>query len=146
MDTSELELELKVKDKELTSVREDVERLQKNLLTLRDKSTNQIELLEKELREKGRRLTETEKLLSQQEDYEEIKKELKLIEIHLFIYLFIYLFVCLFIQYYEKCRVFKFISRSHTHCKSHDNHMIYSLLSQTSVKPLEVLLLEKNRG
>ena len=91
VDTSELELELKVKDKELTSVREDVERLQKNLLTLRDKSTNQIELLEKELRDKGMRLSEAEKLLSQQEDYEEIKKELKLTKS--FIYFIINLFI-----------------------------------------------------
>ncbi|XP_003384163.1 PREDICTED: protein CASP-like [Amphimedon queenslandica] len=110
VDTSELELELKVKDKELTSVREDVERLQKNLLTLRDKSTNQIELLEKELRDKGIRLSEAERLLSQQEDYEEIKKELNIM------------------------RSVEF------------SHSSQEATPTSSVKPLEVLLLEKNRG
>lgn len=68
---------MRSKDRELSSVREDIERLQKSLLTLRDKSTNQISLLEKELKEKETRLADAERQLTQQEDYEEIKKELK---------------------------------------------------------------------
>lgn len=72
-----MELELQAKDKELSCVLDDVERLQKSLNVLKENSSKQIMLLESQLREKESKLSDFEKKLEQQKDYEEIKKEIK---------------------------------------------------------------------
>lgn len=76
-DTTELELELKAKEKEVTCLLEDVERLQDNLKQLRETSTKQIALLEKQFKDNNQKLTVYEAKLKTQADYEEIKKELR---------------------------------------------------------------------
>ena len=61
----------------MSCVLDDVERLQKSLNVLKENSSKQIVLLESQLREKESKLSDFEKKLEQQKDYEEIKKEIK---------------------------------------------------------------------
>ena len=61
----------------MSCVLDDVERLQKSLNVLKENSSKQIMLLESQLREKESKLSDFEKKLEQQKDYEEIKKEIK---------------------------------------------------------------------
>ena len=77
MDTTELELEVKAKEKEVTCLLEDVERLQNGLKQLRETSSKQVTLLESQLESKKHTLSVFEERLKNQEDYDEIKKELR---------------------------------------------------------------------
>ena len=77
VDTTELELELKAKEREVTCLLEDVERLQNNLKQLRETSTRQITLLEGQLKDTTQRLKLLEDKLKSQTDYDEIKNELR---------------------------------------------------------------------
>ena len=77
MDTTELELEVKAKEKEVTCLLEDVERLQNGLKQLRETSGKQVTLLESQLESKKHALSVLEERLKNQEDYDEIKKELR---------------------------------------------------------------------
>ena len=74
---AELELELQAKDKEITRLLDDVQRLQNSLGQLRETSSRQVSLLEEQLREKASLTAQLEERLNQQQDYEEVKKELR---------------------------------------------------------------------
>lgn len=111
IDTTELELELKAKEKEVTCLLEDVKRLQNSFSQLKDSSSKHITLLETQLNEKICLVSQLENKLSIQKDYEEMKKELE---------------------------IMKSVEFSTSH---HESTMITG-----STKPLEVLLLEKNRA
>ena len=56
---------------------EDVQRLQSNLSQLRDNASRQVAALEEELKGKKALVEKMEERLSQQQDYDEIKKELE---------------------------------------------------------------------
>ena len=76
-DTTELEVELHTKEREVSRLLEDVQRLQSNLSQLRDNASRQVAALEEELKGKKALVERMEERLSQQQDYDEIKKELK---------------------------------------------------------------------
>jgi homeobox protein cut-like len=110
VDTTSLELELQAKDRELVNVRGDVERLQRNVKSISESSTSRIESLEEQLAAQSLRVKELEKIMQEQSDYHEIKKELNIL------------------------RTVEFSSSTS------------EVTSTTLSKPLEVLLLEKNKG
>lgn len=56
---------------------EDVQRLQSNLSQLRDNASRQVAALEEELKGKKALVEKMEERLNQQQDYDEIKKELE---------------------------------------------------------------------
>ncbi|MEQ2290103.1 hypothetical protein AMECASPLE_000055 [Ameca splendens] len=102
---SNLEVELRAKERETAQLVEDVQRLQASLTKLRETTSSQISQLEQQLGSKSAVLKELEEKLERQADYEEVKKELSIL------------------------KAMEFGSDS----------------VQDSSKPLEVLLLEKNR-
>ncbi|XP_047246584.1 cut-like homeobox 1b isoform X3 [Girardinichthys multiradiatus] len=102
---SNLEVELRAKERETAQLVEDVQRLQASLTKLRETTSSQISHLEQQLGSKSAVLKELEEKLERQADYEEVKKELSIL------------------------KAMEFGSDS----------------VQDSSKPLEVLLLEKNR-
>ncbi|XP_051786732.1 cut-like homeobox 1b isoform X4 [Erpetoichthys calabaricus] len=106
---SSLEVELTAKDREITQLVEDVQRLQANLSTLRESSASQISQLEQQLNTKNSTLKQLEEKLKGQADYEEVKKELNIL------------------------KSMEFVSSEGS-------------AAQDASKPLEVLLLEKNRA
>lgn len=106
---SSLEVELAAKDREITQLVEDVQRLQGNLTKLRENSTSQISQLEQQLTTKNSMLKQLEEKLKGQADYDEVKKELNIL----------------------KSMEFAPSDGSST--------------QDAASKPLEVLLLEKNR-
>jgi homeobox protein cut-like len=79
VDTTSLELELQAKDRELVNVRGDVERLQRNVKSISESSTSRIESLEEQLAAQSLRVKELEKIMQEQSDYHEIKKELNIL-------------------------------------------------------------------
>uniref|UniRef100_A0A3P9MXQ8 Protein CASP n=1 Tax=Poecilia reticulata TaxID=8081 RepID=A0A3P9MXQ8_POERE len=102
---SNLEAELRAKERETAQLVEDVQRLQASLTKLRETTSSQISQLEQQLSSKSAVLKELEEKLERQADYEEVKKELSIL------------------------KTMEFGTDS----------------VQDSSKPLEVLLLEKNR-
>ncbi|XP_038162267.1 cut-like homeobox 1b isoform X2 [Cyprinodon tularosa] len=102
---SNLEAELRAKERETAQLVEDVQRLQASLTKLRETTSSQISQLEQQLSSKSAVLKELEEKLEKQADYEEVKKELSIL------------------------KTMEFGTDS----------------VQDSSKPLEVLLLEKNR-
>ncbi|KAM4589859.1 homeobox protein cut-like 1 isoform 3-T3 [Fundulus diaphanus] len=102
---SNLEAELRAKERETAQLVEDVQRLQASLTKLRETTSSQISQLEQQLSSKSAVLKELEEKLERQADYEEVKKELSIL------------------------KTMEFGTDS----------------AQDSSKPLEVLLLEKNR-
>ncbi|XP_023207799.1 protein CASP isoform X4 [Xiphophorus maculatus] len=102
---SNLEAELRAKERETAQLVEDVQRLQASLTKLRETTNSQISQLEQQLSSKSAVLKELEEKLERQADYEEVKKELSIL------------------------KTMEFGTNS----------------VQDSSKPLEVLLLEKNR-
>ena len=76
-DTTELELELQSKEREVTRLLEDVQRLQSSLSQLRESASRQVSALEEEVRGKRVLVDQLQERLAQQADYEEIKKELE---------------------------------------------------------------------
>ncbi|PWA20153.1 hypothetical protein CCH79_00003905, partial [Gambusia affinis] len=105
---SNLEAELRAKERETAQLVEDVQRLQASLTKLRETTSSQISQLEQQLSSKTAVLKELEEKLERQADYEEVKKELRL----------------------GILKTMEFGTNS----------------VQDSSKPLEVLLLEKNRA
>uniref|UniRef100_UPI0037E7D57E cut-like homeobox 1b isoform X2 n=1 Tax=Semicossyphus pulcher TaxID=241346 RepID=UPI0037E7D57E len=103
---SNLEAELRAKERETAQLVEDVQRLQASLTKLRETTSSQIAQLEEQLSTKTATLKELEEKLQNQADYEEVKKELSIL-------------------------------------KSMEFGTSDSV--QDSSKPLEVLLLERNR-
>ncbi|XP_041851185.1 cut-like homeobox 1b [Melanotaenia boesemani] len=103
---SNLEAELRAKERETAQLVEDVQRLQASLTKLRETTSSQITQLEQQLSSKSAFLKELEEKLEKQADYEEVKKELSIL-------------------------------------KSMEFGTSDSV--QDSSKPLEVLLLERNR-
>ncbi|XP_060594772.1 homeobox protein cut-like 1 isoform X5 [Ruditapes philippinarum] len=73
---SNLEAELAAKEKEISQLVEDVQRLQGSLQKLRENTTQQVGRLEEELASKNKAFRILEEKLKTQEDYEEIKREL----------------------------------------------------------------------
>ncbi|XP_003968457.1 cut-like homeobox 1b isoform X4 [Takifugu rubripes] len=104
---SNLEAELRAKERETAQLVEDVQRLQASLSKLRETTSSQITQLEEQLSTKTATLKELEEKLQKQADYEELKKELSIL-------------------------------------KSMEFGASDSV--QDSSKPLEVLLLERNRS
>uniref|UniRef100_A0A4W4HSG6 Cut-like homeobox 1b n=1 Tax=Electrophorus electricus TaxID=8005 RepID=A0A4W4HSG6_ELEEL len=107
---SSLEAELSAKEREMVQLVEDVQRLQASLAKLRENSSTQISQLEQQLSAKSATLKQLEEKLQEQADYEEVKKELSIVDLYL------------------------------------RPDLYPNPLPQDSSKPLEVLLLEKNRG
>nr|XP_033777490.1 protein CASP isoform X5 [Geotrypetes seraphini] len=105
---SSLEVELASKEREITQLVEDVQRLQASLTKLRENSASQISHLEQQLTTKNTTLKQLEDKLKGQADYEEVKKELSIL-------------------------------------KSMEFAPSEGSGSQDASKPLEVLLMEKNR-
>lgn len=77
---SSLEIELASKDKEISQLVEDIKQLQLSLNTLRDTSSKQIQDLEEDLSDKVQCITRLEDKISQQKDYDEIKRELSIMK------------------------------------------------------------------
>uniref|UniRef100_A0A4W5P2R9 Cux N-terminal domain-containing protein n=1 Tax=Hucho hucho TaxID=62062 RepID=A0A4W5P2R9_9TELE len=76
---SSLEVELSAKEREVLHLAEDVQRLQASLANVRENSASQISQLEQLLSTKESSLKQLEEKLQEQADYEDIKKELRLI-------------------------------------------------------------------
>uniref|UniRef100_A0AAX7U854 Protein CASP n=1 Tax=Astatotilapia calliptera TaxID=8154 RepID=A0AAX7U854_ASTCA len=104
---SNLEAELRAKERETAQLVEDVQRLQASLTKLRETTSSQISQLEQQLSSKSKVLKELEEKLQKQADYEEVKKELSIL------------------------KAMEFGASDSV---------------QDSSKPLEVLLLERNRS
>ncbi|XP_072320189.1 cut-like homeobox 1b isoform X4 [Eucyclogobius newberryi] len=104
---SNLEAELRAKERETAQLVEDVQRLQASLTKLRETTGTQITELEQQLSSKTAVLKELEEKLQTQADYEEVKKELSILK---------------------------------------SMEFGTSDSAQDSNKPLEVLLLERNRS
>ncbi|ESO97743.1 hypothetical protein LOTGIDRAFT_103741 [Lottia gigantea] len=77
---SNLEVELAAKEKEIAQLVEDVQRLQASLTKLRESTASQIAALEEELSLKSKAVHVLEEKLKSQEDYEEVKRELKVLK------------------------------------------------------------------
>uniref|UniRef100_A0A8C6T1K5 Protein CASP n=1 Tax=Neogobius melanostomus TaxID=47308 RepID=A0A8C6T1K5_9GOBI len=77
---SNLEAELRAKERETAQLVEDVQRLQASLTKLRETSGSQITELEQQLSSKTAVLKELEEKLQKQADYEEVKKELSILK------------------------------------------------------------------
>lgn len=77
---SSLEVELAAKEKEIAQLVEDVQRLQATVTKLRDTSSTQVARLEEELAAKTHSVHSLEDRIKQQDDYEEIKRELSLLK------------------------------------------------------------------
>ncbi|XP_066490916.1 homeobox protein cut-like 1 isoform X2 [Tiliqua scincoides] len=77
---SSLEVELAAKEREITQLVEDVQRLQGSLTKLRENSTSQISQLEQQLTTKNSMLKQLEEKLKGQADYDEVKKELTILK------------------------------------------------------------------
>uniref|UniRef100_A0A2C9JTS8 DNA-binding protein SATB n=1 Tax=Biomphalaria glabrata TaxID=6526 RepID=A0A2C9JTS8_BIOGL len=74
------EMELAAKEKEIAQLVEDVQRLQASLNKLRESTSEQVERLEKELSSKNMAFRALEEKLRSQEDYEEVKRELRVLK------------------------------------------------------------------
>lgn len=77
---SSLEVELAAKEKEISQLVEDVQRLQASLKKLQETTTLQVSKLEEELSSKNKAFRILEEKLQSQEDYEEIKRELSVLK------------------------------------------------------------------
>ncbi|CAH1800970.1 unnamed protein product, partial [Owenia fusiformis] len=77
---SSLEVELAAKEKEISQLVDDVQRLQSSLNKLRETTSTQIANLEEELTQKTQALKTIEERMKGQEDYEETKRELNILK------------------------------------------------------------------
>ncbi|ELT91710.1 hypothetical protein CAPTEDRAFT_90826 [Capitella teleta] len=77
---SSLEVELAAKEKEISQLVEDVQRLQGIVNKMRDAESSQIAKMEEELSAKNRAFRIMEEKLRSQEDYEEVKRELSVLK------------------------------------------------------------------
>ncbi|KTG32919.1 hypothetical protein cypCar_00011373 [Cyprinus carpio] len=121
---SSVEAELSAKEREMLQLVEDVQRLQASLSTLRESSAAQISQLQQQLKSQTDTLQHLEEKLQTQADYEEVKKELRSKAATFLLALF-------YTDSILKSMEFGPCDRS---------------TAQDSSKPLEVLLLEKNRS
>ena len=74
-------MELQSKEREVSRLLEDVQRLQTSLSQLRDNGGRQITALEEEVKGKKSLIEKLEAKLAQQQDYDEIKKDLELVKL-----------------------------------------------------------------
>ena len=72
-----MELELQARDKEISRLVADVQSLQNGTTRLREAASVQSRMLEEQLALKTASLTELERQLAAQSDYEELKRELR---------------------------------------------------------------------
>ncbi|XP_059177157.1 homeobox protein cut-like 1 isoform X2 [Physella acuta] len=77
---SSQEVELAAKEKEIAQLVEDVQRLQASLNKLRESTSAQVARLEEELTTKNLAFRALEEKLRTQEDYEEVKRELRVLK------------------------------------------------------------------
>ncbi|GFT19094.1 homeobox protein cut [Nephila pilipes] len=77
---SSLELELASKEKEISQLVDDIQRLQAILNTLQETSASKIAQLEELVNEKDKMIVELGEKLVRQQDYDEIKKELSILK------------------------------------------------------------------
>jgi homeobox protein cut-like len=77
---SSLEVELAAKEREVTQLVDDIQRLQATVNKLRDTSTSQVARLEEDLAGKTRTLAILEEKLATQADYDEIKREFRVLK------------------------------------------------------------------
>ncbi|XP_054281335.1 protein CASP-like [Macrosteles quadrilineatus] len=77
---SSAEMELNAKDKEISQLIEDVQRLQSSISKLQESSANQIARLEEELDHKRQHISRLEARLDAQRDYEELKRQLSFLK------------------------------------------------------------------
>ncbi|RUS79188.1 hypothetical protein EGW08_013046, partial [Elysia chlorotica] len=77
---STMEVELAAKEKEIAQLVEDVQRLQASLSKLRESTAAQVSRLEEELSSKNQAFRRLEEKLQTQEDYEEVKRELRVLK------------------------------------------------------------------
>ncbi|XP_071034811.1 homeobox protein cut-like 1 isoform X2 [Parasteatoda tepidariorum] len=77
---SSLELELASKEKEISQLIDDIQRLQTILNTLQETSASKIAQLEELVNEKDKMIVELGEKLVRQQDYDEIKKELRVLK------------------------------------------------------------------
>ncbi|KAK3082711.1 hypothetical protein FSP39_003291 [Pinctada imbricata] len=77
---SSLEVELAAKEKEISQLVEDVQRLQASLNKLRESTSSQVSKLEEELASKNQAFKKLEEKIKSQDDYEEIKRELSVMK------------------------------------------------------------------
>ncbi|KFM68588.1 Homeobox protein cut, partial [Stegodyphus mimosarum] len=77
---SSLELELASKEKEISQLVDDIQRLQTILNTLQETSASKIAQLEELVNEKDKMIVELGEKLVRQQDYDEIKKELSILK------------------------------------------------------------------
>ncbi|BFZ04767.1 hypothetical protein BsWGS_07805 [Bradybaena similaris] len=80
LNRSSLEVELATKEKEIAQLVEDVQRLQASLSKLRETTSAQVAKLEEELTTKNLAFRVLEDKLRTQEDYEEVKRELRVLK------------------------------------------------------------------
>ncbi|XP_076336683.1 homeobox protein cut-like 1 isoform X3 [Tachypleus tridentatus] len=79
-DYTPLELELAAKDKDISQLVEDVQKLQSTINKLKETSAYQIAQLEEVLADKNKAIQLLEDKLTKQHDYEEMKKELNVLK------------------------------------------------------------------
>ncbi|XP_022241311.1 homeobox protein cut-like isoform X1 [Limulus polyphemus] len=77
---STLEVELAAKEKEISQLADDIQSLQSTVNNLKQTSASQISHLQERLVEKNRIIHELEEKLTNQKDYDEIKKELSILK------------------------------------------------------------------
>ncbi|XP_038054722.1 homeobox protein cut-like 1 [Patiria miniata] len=77
---SSLEVELSAKEKEISQLVEDVQRLQATNTKLRDGSTSQIHKLEEQVSQKNATIQKLEEQMRSRSDYDEIKRELSVLK------------------------------------------------------------------
>lgn len=77
---SSLEVELMAKEKEVSQLVEDVQRLQQIVNKLRDSNSSQMSRLEEELTNRSKTCTQLEQRLNAQSDYDEVKRELNVLK------------------------------------------------------------------
>lgn len=116
--TSSLEVELVAKEKEISQLVDDIQKLHMKSNKSREFYESQRTELEEKLTEKENNLERLESELNSKNDYEEIKRELN---------------------------VFKAIELGNYSTNNHDSSNITND-SNSSQQPLEILLLEKNRN
>ena len=75
-----MELELAAKEKEIAQFVEDVQHLQSSMVRLRESTATTIANLEQELSDKSQKCSEYERKIAQQNDYNDLKRELAILK------------------------------------------------------------------
>ncbi|KAA0203850.1 hypothetical protein HAZT_HAZT000714 [Hyalella azteca] len=77
---SSLEVELSIKDKEVVQLVQEVKKLQAGYKQVRDETETKINNLETKLAEKSMLVDDLQKILDEQKDYQEVKRELAIVK------------------------------------------------------------------